>query len=68
MKWLRARLAEPSTWCAFGIAALAAGVYLSTMWIYWREFIYLSAAVSVVGAICREKGIQHDQKTRRTSK
>lgn len=56
MKWLRARFAEPSTWCALGIACLAIGVYLSTMWGWWREFIYLSAAISVVGAIKSEKG------------
>lgn len=56
MSWLWARLKEPSTWCALGIVGLALGIYLSTVVGWWRDFIYLSAAISAAGAILSEKG------------
>ena len=56
MRWVRARFREPSTWCAFGVAGLAFGVWLSTRSGWWREFVYLAALFSVAGTLMHEKG------------
>lgn len=54
MKWVRARLREPTTWSAFSSLALALGLYGSTRWPWWRDMVYLSAAFAVVAAIRAE--------------
>jgi hypothetical protein len=53
--WTRARVREPSTWSALANFSLALAFWLSTTWPYWRDFIYLAAAFSLVAALRAER-------------
>jgi hypothetical protein len=55
MKWLRARLAEPSTYGGLAGLCMFAGVYTFTFWIYWRLPVYAAALLFVVQAIMSER-------------
>ena len=56
MRWLRARAREPSTWGALSALCFAAGFYLMTEVGWWRDLIYVGAALAVVQAIKKESG------------
>lgn len=53
-KWLRARLAEPSTYGGLAGLCLAACFYTFTFWPHWRWLGYAAAVLFVVQAIKAE--------------
>lgn len=55
MKWLRARLAEPSTYGGLAGLCMMIGVYCFTFWPYWRVMIYAAGILFIVQAIKAER-------------
>jgi hypothetical protein len=56
MKWLRARLAEPSTMGSIAWGLLAIGIWTFTFFPYWRCFMYAGAVFGIAQMIMSEKG------------
>ena len=56
MRWLLARLREPSTWSALSLLLVATAFYLMTVVGWWRDLTYAAALCAVVAAVMTEKG------------
>jgi hypothetical protein len=56
MKWLKARLSEPTTMGGIAWILLAIGVWTFTFFPHWRLFMYAGAVFGVAQMIMSEKG------------
>jgi asparagine N-glycosylation enzyme membrane subunit Stt3 len=55
MKWLSARLAEPSTYGGLAGLCMIVGVYAFTFWPHWRLMIYAAGVLFIIQAIKAER-------------
>jgi hypothetical protein len=55
LKWLGARMAEPSTYGGLAGLCMMVGMYTFTFWPHWRVMIYAAGALFIVQAIKAER-------------